>query len=44
MIKSDKFLHAENIAWENPEPGVTRQILGYDDQLMLVKEKEQWLL
>ena len=37
MIQSDKFLHAENIAWENPEPGVTRQILGYDDQLMLVK-------
>ncbi len=39
MTRSDAFLYAEKITWANPEPGVTRQILGYDDQVMLVKVK-----
>lgn len=25
------------LPWENPAPGITRQIMGYDGQLMLVK-------
>src|SRR5688500_6053592 len=34
-MKSDAFIHAQG-EWENVGAGVTRRILGYDDQLMLV--------
>ncbi len=30
---------AKDIKWENPAPGVNRQIMGYDGQLMIVKVK-----
>jgi quercetin dioxygenase-like cupin family protein len=35
--KSAGFLIGAELPVENPAPGVTRQILGYDGQLMLVK-------
>jgi quercetin dioxygenase-like cupin family protein len=35
--KSADFLIGSELPVENPAPGVTRQILGYDEQLMLVK-------
>ena len=34
---SDIFLHYDEIAWESAGEGITRQIMGYDDQIMLVK-------
>ncbi len=37
--RSKSFLLESEIAWENPAPGITRQIMGYDGQLMLVKVK-----
>jgi quercetin dioxygenase-like cupin family protein len=35
--KSAGFLIGAELPMENPAPGVTRQIMGYDGQLMLVK-------
>ena len=35
--RSESHLFAEKLAWENPSPGITRQIMGYDDQIMMVK-------
>ena len=35
--KSGKFQIAAEIDWQNPAPGITRQIMGYDGQLMMVK-------
>jgi quercetin dioxygenase-like cupin family protein len=35
--KSAGFLIGAELSVENPAPGVTRQIMGYDGQLMLVK-------
>jgi quercetin dioxygenase-like cupin family protein len=35
--KSADFLIATELPMENPAPGVTRQIMGYDGHLMLVK-------
>ena len=37
--KSSNFLRATEISWENPAPGLTRQILGYDGHIMMVKIK-----
>lgn len=34
---SGVFARSGDIAWEQPEEGIRRQILGYDDQLMLVR-------
>lgn len=39
MIQSNLFQSQENANWETTSPGVQRQILGYDDKLMLVKVK-----
>ncbi|MDR2804215.1 MAG: cupin domain-containing protein [Dysgonamonadaceae bacterium] len=39
--KSNNFLLASEIPWEYASEGMTRQILGYDGQLMLVKVKFQ---
>ncbi len=36
---SEVFQFEDKIAWENPAPGITRQIMGYDGQLMMVKVK-----
>ena len=35
--RSASFLLEKELEWENPAPGITRQIMGYDGQLMLVK-------
>lgn len=35
--RSDNFLFTDKLEWENAEPGIRRQIMGYDGQLMLVK-------
>lgn len=35
--KSEVFQIAKEMEWENPGPGIKRQIMGYDGQLMMVK-------
>lgn len=35
--RSKSFLFENEIQWEVPGPGIRRQIMGYDGQLMLVK-------
>ena len=35
--KSEVFQIAKEMGWENPGPGIKRQIMGYDGQLMMVK-------
>jgi quercetin dioxygenase-like cupin family protein len=35
--RSENFLIGSELPWENPSKGITRQIMGYDGQLMLVK-------
>jgi quercetin dioxygenase-like cupin family protein len=37
--KSASFLLTSELPWENPAPGLSRQIMGYDGQIMLVKIK-----
>ncbi|MGM9809318.1 MAG: cupin domain-containing protein [Paludibacteraceae bacterium] len=34
---SQSFVYAKDVAWENPAPGIRRQVMAYDGQLMLVK-------
>ncbi|MDR2907843.1 MAG: cupin domain-containing protein [Bacteroidales bacterium] len=34
---SQNFLFEKDLQWENPGPGITRQIMGYDGQIMMVK-------
>ena len=34
---SGPFVAGADAAWEAPEPGVTRQVLGYDAEVMLVR-------
>jgi quercetin dioxygenase-like cupin family protein len=36
---SDVFQMENTLQWERTEPGVQRQIMGYDGQLMVVKVK-----
>ncbi len=36
---SDAFLFSNDVKWEDTDPGVQRQVMGYDGQLMLVKVK-----
>ncbi len=31
------FIKSDDVAWESPDKGITRQILGHDDRLMLVR-------
>jgi len=39
-IKPTKgFFHGEEQEWEEVAPGLTRQVMGYDGQIMLVKAK-----
>lgn len=35
--KSSRFQVENELAWETPGPGLRRQIMGYDGQLMIVK-------
>ena len=37
--RSDLFQIESEIEWQNPAPGIQRQIMGYDGQLMMVKVK-----
>lgn len=37
--RSETFLYEKEKQWEPAGEGVTRQIMGYDDQIMLVKVK-----
>jgi len=37
MIQSDNFIYESAIEWEQINKGMRRQILGYDDQIMMVK-------
>lgn len=34
---SEVFQFEKELKWENPGPGIRRQIMGYDEQLMMVK-------
>lgn len=38
-MHSVAFLYEKDLQWENAEPGVKRQIMGYNGQLMVVKVK-----
>lgn len=35
--RSETYQIAKEMAWETPGPGIKRQIMGYDGQLMIVK-------
>jgi len=39
MCQSKDFQFENEVPWENPEPGIQRQVYGYDDKIMLVKVK-----
>lgn len=39
MQHSKLFQFEGNIVWEDAEPGVQRQVFGYDDKIMLVKAR-----
>lgn len=34
---SERFQIGNEMKWETPDPGIRRQIMGYDGQLMMVK-------
>lgn len=36
-LQSERFIHGEEVPWEEVAPGMKRQIMGYDDRIMLVK-------
>ncbi len=38
-IQGSIFQFVEETPWENPAPGIQRQLYGYDDKIMLVKVK-----
>ncbi len=35
--ESDKFIFSKNLEWEEVAPGMKRKILGFNDQIMMVK-------
>ena len=35
--RSETFQFEKQLNWENPSPGIKRQIMAYDGQLMMVK-------
>ncbi len=35
--QSDVFIHSSNVAWEQADEGIERQMLGYDGELMMVR-------
>ena len=39
MIQSNEFQFEQDIPWEDVGNGITRQIFGYDEKVMLVKAK-----
>ena len=38
-IQSSLFQLSTEVPWEDAAPGITRQVFGYDDRVMLVKVK-----
>ena len=38
-IQSPLFQLSSDVPWEDAAPGITRQVFGYDDRVMLVKVK-----
>jgi quercetin dioxygenase-like cupin family protein len=36
-MKTDIFFNEASSSWETPTEGISRQIMGYNDQLMMVK-------
>ena len=40
-LQSKVFILGEDTAWETPDAGVRRQVMGYDEPLMLVKVEFQ---
>ncbi|QEC75193.1 cupin domain-containing protein [Mucilaginibacter ginsenosidivorax] len=39
MIQSNLFQYGDEVEWQQAGAGVLRQVLGFDDKLMLVKVK-----
>ena len=39
MMKSKEFLFGEDIAWEKVGEGMYRQIMGYDDKILMARVK-----
>ena len=37
LLGSGPFVRSADVEWEVPDPGIMRQILGYDGELMLVR-------
>lgn len=35
--RSESFQYEKELKWEKPAPGIRRQVMGYDAQLMVVK-------
>lgn len=35
--RSEAFVFEKDVKWETPAPGIRRQVMGYDGQIMLVK-------
>jgi len=35
--RTENFIFEKDVQWESPAPGIKRQIMGYDGQIMLVK-------
>lgn len=33
----DRFIEDKDIQWENPDPGIRRKVMAYNEQLMMVK-------
>lgn len=40
-MQSSNFIEAQNTEWKTVEPGITRQIMGYDDKILLAKVRFQ---
>lgn len=39
VFKSQNFQKSNDIAWEDADPGIQRQVYGYDERVMMVKVK-----
>jgi len=35
--RTENFIFEKDVQWESPAPGIKRQVMGYDGQIMLVK-------
>jgi hypothetical protein len=45
MIRSNNFIAESTVEWERVNEGMRRQMLGFDDSIMMVKGeiiKEEW--